>query len=164
MIYLLIIASILLFSVGIVGFSAAPYVPTKRRDVKRFLLLAEIKAGERVYDLGCGDGKILTAAISCDAAAVGFELSFLNYLFCKLFRRPAEIRFANFFNADFSRADLIYMFLSQKAHNRMGEILQKRHKPGARIISYVWPISGFTPEKIDKMPGRPDLYLYRLLK
>lgn len=158
--YLLIILSILLFSSGIAGLAAAPYVPTRRRDVGRFLALSEIKSNDIVYDLGCGDGKILAAAAGRGADARGFEISILNYLFCKIFRRNIKVRFKNFFNADFKDADLIYMFLSQKAHNRMGGILKKQLRPGAKIITYVWPIEGLAPAKIDKTPGQPDLFLY----
>jgi hypothetical protein len=54
------------------------------------------------------------------------------------------------------------MFLSQKAHNKMGKILQSQMKKGSRIITYVWPIEGMAPEKVDKVPGQPNLYLYYL--
>lgn len=128
----------------------------------RFLALAEIKAGERVYDLGCGDGKILTAAAGRGADSRGFEISILNYLFCKIFRRNIKVMFKNFFNADFKDADLAYMFLSAYAHNKMGGILKKQLRPGAKIITYVWPIEGWEPARIDKIPGQPNLYLYVL--
>ncbi len=141
---------------------AAPYVPTRKYDVERFLALAEIKTGDRVYDLGCGDGRISNAAAKRGAKAVGLEFSILNYLFCKIFRPRITTRFKNFFKADFSDADLVYMFLSKKTHNKMGEILRRRMKKGSRIITYVWSIDGFAATKIDKIPGRPNLYLYFL--
>lgn len=143
--------------------SAAPFVPTKKKDVNRFLALAEIKPGDRVYDLGCGDGRILAAAAKFGAKAIGLELPILNFWFCKIFRRNnVEMRFKNFFNADFSDADVVYMFLSPSAHNKMGEMLAKQMKPGSRIITYVWPIESLTPIRADKIPSRPDLYLYEI--
>ncbi|MBU4421713.1 methionine biosynthesis protein MetW [Candidatus Parcubacteria bacterium] len=160
MLYLLIIASILLFLSGFAGFLAAPYVPTRKKDVARFLELAQIKKGDIVYDLGCGDGRILKVAKKKGARAIGFELSVPNYLFCRL--RGIKMRFKNFFKADFKDADIVYMFLSKKAHNKMGKILQGQMKKGSKVICYVWPIEVLTPEKIDKLDGSPNMYLYRL--
>lgn len=162
MIYILIVLSIFLFSAGIAGWIAAPYVPTRKRDVARFLELAKIKTGDVVYDLGCGDGRVLSAAAKQGVRAVGFEISILNYLFCKVFRRGIKVKFKNFFAANFSDADLVYMFLSQKAHNKMGEILKKQLRPGARIITYVWPIDGLVADKVNKTAGQPNLYLYKI--
>ncbi|PIR66793.1 MAG: hypothetical protein COU51_02155 [Parcubacteria group bacterium CG10_big_fil_rev_8_21_14_0_10_36_14] len=160
MLYFLIITSILLFSSGIAGFLAAPYVPTRKKDVERFLELAQVEKGDIIYDLGCGDGRILKAAKKKGARAIGYEFSILNYIFCRL--RGIEMRFKNFFKADFKDADIVYMFLSAKAHNKMGKILHSQMKKGSRIICYVWPIASFSPEKIDKIPGRSNLYLYRV--
>ncbi|MFH1193477.1 MAG: methionine biosynthesis protein MetW [bacterium] len=162
MIYILFIISILLFSAGIGGWLAAPYVPTRGRDIPRFLELAEIKKGDIVYDLGCGDGKILVAAASQGADARGFEISILNYLFCKIFRPQIKVNFKNFFKADFREADIVYMFLSPKAHKKMGEILRGQMKKGSKIIAYAWPIEGWEPEKINHAANRPDLYLYKI--
>jgi len=156
----LFIASALLFFAGMIGFLSAPYVPTRKYDILRFLALAEMKKGEKFYDLGCGDGRIPDAAAKQGAEAVGLEFSILNYLFCKLFRPCVKTRFQNFFKADFSGADLVYMFLSARAHNKMGEILRRQMKKGSRIITYVWPIEGLEAIKIDKVPGRPNLFLY----
>ncbi|MBU1179440.1 methionine biosynthesis protein MetW [Patescibacteria group bacterium] len=160
MIYLLVIASVLLFSAGIAGLLAAPYVPTRKKDVARFLELAQIKKGDIVYDLGCGDGRILKSAKSRGARVIGYELSILNYLLCRF--RGLEMRFKNFFKSNFEDADIVYMFLSKKAHNKMGKVLQSQMKKGSRIICYVWPIDGLKPETIDKLPSRPNLYLYRI--
>lgn len=162
MIYILFIIGLLFFSAGIGGWLAAPYVPTRSRDIARFLELAEIKTNDVVYDPGCGDGKILVAAASRGADARGFEISILNYLFCKIFRRNIKVSFKNFFKADFRDADIVYMFLSPKAHKKMGEILRKQMKKGSRIIAYAWPIEGWEPEKINRAASQPDLFLYRI--
>lgn len=142
--------------------SAAPYVPTRKKDVERFLALAEIKAGENVYDLGCGGGRILSAAAGAGANAAGCEMSFFNYLFCKIFCREAKVYFGSCFKADLRNADVIYMFLMPKAVNRMGEILKKQLRPGSRVITYVWPIEGWKPVKVDEFPGRSKMYLYKI--
>src|SRR5450631_3675288 len=54
----------------------APYVPSPQRIVDRMLELASVKPGETVFDLGCGDGRVLiTAAQRYNAKAVGIEIS-----------------------------------------------------------------------------------------
>jgi len=181
--YLFLSLALLIIPSALAGLSAAPYVPTKKRDVARFLKLAEIsskggsppkadtaprlpasggggKKEKIVYDLGCGDGRLLVAAAKNGAKAIGYEMSLLNYLFCLLFRRGIKVKLRDFFNADFCDADVAYMFLSQKAHNKMGEILARQMKKGSRIICYVWPIVGMAAQRIDKEAGRPDMYLY----
>ena len=158
--YLFLILALLLIPSALAGLSAAPYVPTKKRDVARFLKLAEIKKGERVYDLGCGDGRLLSAAAKQGARAIGYEMSLLNYLFCLFFRQGIKIKLRNFFKGDFRDADVVYMFLSQKAHNKMEGILAQQMKKGSKIICYVWPMGSMAAEKIDKEPNRPDMYLY----
>ncbi|MFA5133771.1 MAG: hypothetical protein WC459_03140 [Patescibacteria group bacterium] len=158
--YILLVLSILLFSAGIAGYIAAPYVPTRKKDVDRFLTLAELKRGDLFYDLGCGDGRIPKAAAEAGAKAVGFEISILNYYFCKIFRRGFEVKFKNFYTADYHTVDAVYMFLSQSAHNKMGEILRRQMKKGSKIITYVWPIEGMVPARVDRVADYPNLFLY----
>ena len=158
--YLLLIISLLLIPSALAGLSAAPYVPTRKKDVARFLKLAKIEKGEIVYDLGCGDGRLLAAAAKEGARAIGYEMSLLNYLFCLFFRRGIKLKLQDFFKGDFHDADVVYMFLSQKAHNKMGKILTPQMKKGSRIICYVWPIEGMAAEMVDKEAGRPSMYVY----
>src|SRR5207249_5169786 len=61
------------------GWRAAPYLPTRQKDVERMTALGRINPGELVYDLGAGDGRFLIAAAKRGATAVGFEISLLPY-------------------------------------------------------------------------------------
>ena len=160
--YLFLILSLLLIPSALAGLSAAPYVPTRKRDVARFLKLAGIRKGQIVYDLGCGDGRLLVAAAKEGARAIGYEMSLLNYLFCIFFRRGIKVKLRDFFKGDFHDADVVYMFLMPKALDKIGKILTPQMKHGSRIISYVWPINGLTAEKVDQEPGRPNMYLYKM--
>ena len=58
----IIVFVLLVFLLTMVLANAAPWVPTRRRDMERILALAKIKPGEVFYDLGCGDGRLLVAA------------------------------------------------------------------------------------------------------
>ena len=168
MIYLCLALIVILATFAYGGLSAAPWVPMRRGDVDRFLALAEIKSGEKVYDLGCGDGRTICAAAKAGARAEGFEVSLLPYLLSQ-FRRlvlrksghDVTIHYKNFWHARIDDADVIYFFLMPKCYPRLKVKLEKELKPGARVIAYVWPIDGWEPVKIDTAPGKPNLYLYR---
>ena len=162
MAYIFLFLGLLTLSAVLAGLSSAPWVPIRKHDIARFLDIADIKLGDVVYDLGCGDGRILRAAKKKGAKPIGLEISILNYWYCKLFVRNVEIRFKNFFHEDFKDADIVYMFLSQKTHNVMGKILSKQMKSGTKIICYVWPIEGWKPVRINKKEGYPTLYLYKI--
>ena len=140
------------------------WVPTWQKDIKRFLALAEIKAGQIVYDLGCGDGRLVMAAAKFDAKAVGLEISVIPFLFAclrKLFSRSkAQIKFRDFWMVDLSDADVVYFFLIPRVYPELKQKLEKELKPGTKVIAYVWPIEGWQASKIDRVAGQPNMYLY----
>ena len=76
----LVLGLIVFISVAWPGGRGAPWIPTSRRKVRKMLALAEIKPGETVYDLGCGDGRvIIMAARRYGAKAVGIEIDHFRY-------------------------------------------------------------------------------------
>jgi SAM-dependent methyltransferase len=130
--------------------NGAPFVPTPMDAVERILLLAKIKSGEKVYDIGCGDGRMVyLAAKEYGADATGFELSPLVYVIARIrhffWRSKAKIHFANFKRRDLSGADVIVCYLLPETLTRLQEKLDKEVKKGARIISYAFPIGNWTP-------------------
>lgn len=149
------------------GLRAAPWVPTKKKDVLRFLGLAKIKSGEKFYDLGCGDGRFVSAATRAGADAVGYEISLLPYFLAKLrglFLRNKnyKILYKDFWKQDLKDADVVYIFLMPDAFEKLKAKFTKELKPGARVISLVWPIKGWEPSQVSKEDGRVSLYLYKM--
>jgi len=139
------------------GFSAAPWVPLWKKDIRRMMRLAGVKAGEVVYDLGAGDARIITiASLEFGAKATGFEIATLPYfLGCirirlKGLEGKTKLRYANFFRQDLSSADVICAFLTPQAMLKLKPKLEKETKPGCRIVSYAFSIPGWQPTKIDK--------------
>ena len=147
--------------------SAAPWVPTRRKDIERILKLADIKPGEVFYDLGCGDGRLITEAARHGAVAVGFDISLMSYLMARsrvaLERSGAKVIFKNFFRADLSKADIVYLFLTPPAMPKVKKKLVSELKKGAKVISYAFTIPGLEPAAIDKPTGRQSMYLYKIL-
>jgi len=81
---------LLLCSFAYAAWSAAPWVPTKKHDVERARNLLALRAGETVYELGCGDARMCLALAQDGARAVGIELSFLQWLAAKIRARNRE--------------------------------------------------------------------------
>ncbi|MFH1286337.1 MAG: hypothetical protein ABII02_01125 [Candidatus Magasanikbacteria bacterium] len=168
MLWFLIPIFIILITFAIASVSGAPFVPSKKEDVSRFLELAEIKDGETVVDLGCGDGRFVFASLEHGAGARGYEISLIPFIFAKiqqLFdkkKRTAKIYFKNFWKADVSDVDIVYVFLMPDKMGRLRKKMEEELPPGARVITYVWPVKGWGYKKVDRQEEKPALYLYTI--
>lgn len=146
---------------------AAPFVPLGSSDVKRMIALAQLRDGETLCDLGCGDGRILFAAARAETITViGYELSVVPYLVAKcrwLFfpdRQRIEIKFADFLHADLRTIDVFTCFLTPMAMKRLKPLFERDAKDGARIVSYAFPVLGWQADIIDKQTSR-ETRIYR---
>ncbi len=135
---------ILLLIIG--GFSLAPWVPTKKRDIKRINILAKLQKNETLYELGCGDGRVCHALAELNPKAniIGIELSPLLFLLAKLRSIVVpcpnlKLLRANIFHSDFSDADVIYVFGRPDTLERMQAHIRKHQTKSIRIISYSFP-------------------------
>jgi len=165
--FILLIILVLAGSASYAGWRAAPWAPTFKADSKRFLKLADIKPGQKVYDLGCGDGRLVLAAGEAGAIATGFEISLLPYLIAKWrilrspFKKKCSIKFKDFWRVSLSDADIVYFFLMPKIFTKIKAKLEKELKPGAKIIIYAWPMEGWTPIAADCPTGKTPIYVYQ---
>jgi hypothetical protein len=123
----------------IAGFFRSPFVPSNRITVDKMLRLAKIKKGERIFDLGCGDGRIVFAAEKRGAIAVGYEISrfvwFLSQIRRWLTKSQSEIRCENFFQANLRQADVVFCYLLPHVMKDLKPKFEKELKRGARVIS-----------------------------
>jgi SAM-dependent methyltransferase len=128
--------------------NGAPFVPTPMEAVEKVLELAKIKDGEKIYDIGCGDGRMVyLAAKKYGAKATGFELSPLVYCIARVrhffWRSKAKIKFANFKSKNLSDADVIVCYLLPDTLARLQEKLDRELKTGARVVSYAFPVGNW---------------------
>lgn len=164
----LIILAIFLLSGAVAGLSFAPWVPLWTKDLERVFRLANIQQGEVFYDLGCGNGKtVFYAAQKHGAVARGVELSLPLYVWCivRSWMQPSlsvQFYFGNLFKTSVHDADVIYVFgLSRQLQDKLRPKLERELRSGARVISYSFPITVWTPSQIDKPTAKHiAIYLY----
>ena len=146
---LLIVFVVVIGSAAWASFSAATWVPTWKKDLKRMLDLANLKPNETLCDLGCGDGRIIAyAAKNYEIAkAIGYEISLLPYIFAKLKSKfvpgnKMKVIYGSLYKADLRNIDVITCFLMPEALKKLRPKFEKELKCGARIISYTFQILG----------------------
>ncbi len=138
--------------------NGAPFVPTPMKRVKEMVKLAKLKQGDRVYDIGCGDGRfVYVAANQYGANATGYELSPLVYVLARImkliWKSKAEISFANFKMQDLSDADVIFCYLLPESLKKFEKKLTKMTKPGTKLISYAFEMPNWNlVQRIERNP------------
>lgn len=149
----------LIMCFGLVLIFGAPYVPIHSKQALEAIELADLKPGEKFYELGCGDGKILILASRTGADVTGIELNPIMFLISSLRTakiRNVKVRYGNFWSLDLSDADCVYVFLLDKFMAKLDQKLSRQLKPGSRLVSYVFKIKD---KKISS--EKQGLYLYR---
>ncbi len=150
--------------------SAAPWVPTKRRQRERLFANFPLKLGATIVDLGCGNGALLFAAADANPGlrAIGYEVSLLPLalgLVTRISRlrkyRNVSLRLGNLFNAPIGDADVVCIFLLRKCYPRLKAKLRAELRPDARIILEAWPFDDETPERVIREEGLLPVYVYR---
>jgi predicted RNA methylase len=152
----------------------APYYPTPETIVDKMLKLGELKAGEKMFDLGSGDGRIvIVAAQKYHAEAVGVELDrdLCKQSTAKILKlgldKNAHIVNGDLLKQNYNSADLVTVYLLPDAvNNKVQPLLDKQLKKGARIVAKDFDFRNWTPEKVENIAddgeGRSHtLYLYR---
>ncbi len=159
---------------GDVPHSVAPYVPTPINVARRMLMLAGVGVDDVVYDLGCGDGRILFMAIEEFEAerAVGYDInpSIVEPLREKIENSGLEDRIeavnANFFDVDLSPASVVTMYLTTSGNSKLRPKLEEELGDGARVVSHDFPVHTWTTEKSSEPPhytiGSHKIYLYSI--
>jgi precorrin-6B methylase 2 len=139
------------------------FVPTPQEVVDKMLELAAVKKDDVVYDLGCGDGRIVvTAAKKYGCKAVGFDLNpeRIKESEDNVKRNGVgnlvQIKKADIFTLGLSGANVVTLYLLPKLNVRLIPQLEKL-KPGSRIVSHAFDMEGVTPDKVVKMRCKDGL-------
>src|SRR5688500_14532791 len=140
------------------------FVPTPQDAVEKMLELAEVKKGDVVYDLGCGDGRIVvTAAKKFGAKGIGIDIDPQRVSESKENVRTngveklVTIKNADIFQESFSDASVITLYLLPSLNVKLIPQLEKL-KPGTRIVSYQFNMDGVKPKETYTGNGRYTIY------
>ncbi len=131
-----------------------PYVPTTEEAVKAMLKLADVKKSDIVYDLGCGDGRIVIAAAKeYGAHGVGIDINPERIQEAEASAKKAGVdklvRFEenDLFDADIHEATVVTLFLLNSVNPKLRPKLLKDLNPGTRIVSNTFNMGDWKPDK-----------------
>ena len=133
------------------------YVPTPQKVVDRMLEMAQVTKDDLVYDLGCGDGRIVvTAAKKYGCKAIGYDINpkrvkeSLQNVKENNVGHLVQIEQEDIFTLDLSRANVITLYLLPELNVKLIPQLEKL-KPGSRIVSHDFDMKGVKPDKVVEM-------------
>jgi tRNA A58 N-methylase Trm61 len=140
------------------------------------LVLSELRPGELIYDLGSGDGRVVIMAVQ-DFGARGVGVELREDLVKRAIEKISEFDIgekvkivqSDMFNVDLSHADVITLYLTTSANEKVKPKLESELKQGARVVTHDYEILGWKPHKIDKFCENPrlgypshTLYVYKI--
>ncbi|HBL39556.1 TPA: SAM-dependent methyltransferase [Candidatus Uhrbacteria bacterium] len=145
-----------------------PWVPTNDGQARALLRLAGLRKGERVLDLGCGDGRILiVAAHDFEADGIGYDIN-LALLFVARLRafkagvsRRIQLRRGDLFRIPIPKADVVALYLYERVNEQLLPRLREALPRGTRVVTRVFPIPSLTP-KVTQTYEHEMQYLYEL--
>jgi SAM-dependent methyltransferase len=140
------------------------WVPTPDEVVERMLDLAQVQAGDRLVDLGSGDGKIVIAAAKRSANAKGIEYNPDMVAHSQRVAQKAGVKVelvqGDIFKADFTNADVVTMYLMPHLNLRLRPTLLKM-KPGTRVVSHAFDMGEWTADNRESVGGY-TVYFWRV--
>jgi cyclopropane fatty-acyl-phospholipid synthase-like methyltransferase len=155
----IVILLLVIYFLGRPIIRGAIYFPTSPRSVEIMLRLADVKAGDKLVDLGSGDGRILIAAAKAGAEAVGYEI---NPVLVRRSRRAiaragvdaiddagkpgnAIVHWEDFWRVDFSPFDVVIVYGIPYIMKDLQNKLERELRPGTKIISNAFTFPGWEP-------------------
>ena len=159
---MLFVGLTLLFLVACFSFVllfGAPYLPTLSKQVQVAMDMVDLRPGDTLIELGCGDGKVLVAAAQRGWRAVGYELNPLLVAICWLrtrrYHKLVTVKWGNFWKQEWPPAEGIFVFVMQRHMEKLHKkIIQSKHKP-VKLVSFAFTIPGKKPTK-----AQNGVYLY----
>jgi precorrin-6B methylase 2 len=137
-----------------------PYVPTDEAVVAAMLKLAEVSSGDVVYDLGCGDGRIVIAAAKMGARSVGVDIDLqrVHEAVDNVKRRGLSSRVKilreSFFDIDLREASVVMLYLLPGINVKLRPKLLWELRPGTRIVSNNFEMGDWGPDATESIHHR----------
>ena len=149
-----VLFTILLFCFAFVVFVGAPFVPTLRPQVAAALDLLDLKPGQTMLELGCGDGRVLIAAAERGLTAVGYELNpilaGIAWLRTRRYGHRVRVVCGDYWRIAWPRADGIFAFILPRYMGKLDKkVMRYKHKP-LRVASFAFAIPNRESTKIEQ--------------
>ncbi len=159
--WLLLAVIIVILCFGFVLLFGAPYVPTLSNQAKIAMDLIDLKPGQTLLELGCGDGKILIAAAQRGWNAVGIELNPILVAVCWLrtwrYRKQVRVVWGNLWQSEkWPKTDGIFVFILQKHMSKLDNIITQWPRKPVKLVSFAFTV----PHKKPLRSDRRGVYLY----
>ncbi len=143
------------------------YVPTPHEIVDRMLVVAKVRPGDVVYDLGCGDGRmVIAAAKKFGTRGVGVDLDPARIREARANAKQAGLeglvtfKVADLFETDIREATVVMLYLLPELNRRLKPKLFAELRPGARVVSHDWDMGkDWPPDEYVKLGG-DGIYLW----
>jgi cyclopropane fatty-acyl-phospholipid synthase-like methyltransferase len=157
------LAALLLFTVPLRAQAPmldVPYVPTPQPVVEAMLRLAGVKEGDVVYDLGCGDGRIVVTAVSRFKArrGLGIDLDPQRIKESVENAKKAGVSAKTEFKVgdvlkleSVAEASVVTLYLYSTVNRKLEPMLRKTLKPGSRVVSHDFRIGDWTPDRTERL-------------
>ncbi len=143
----------------------APYIPSPPAVIDEMLRVAGLGKGDLLYDLGCGDGRIvIAAALKYGVCGVGVDANPRRIQECNENARKAgvgdRVRFLrqNLFDVDISAATVMTLYLLSAVNLKLRPKLLRELKAGARVVSHEFGMGEWPPDRILEAEGYPVYY------
>ena len=144
------------------------FVPTPNEVVDKMLEMAKVTSKDVVYDLGCGDGRIvITAAQKYGVRAVGIDIDPKRISEANANAKAAKVtdkvRFVegDLFEADIGEATVVTLYLLTRLNEKLKPKLLKDLQPGTRVVSHAFDMGDWVPEQ-KALVGASSVYLWRI--
>ncbi len=165
--FIALVGLFLLWAMSILGSWKAPYVPLPKEALPGIVEALSIDPGNVVYDIGCGDGRILRACAerSPHATYKGIERAWFPYLIARLHRSHPSVLFVrgDATLASFTDAHRVVLYLLPGFVDVIGEKIRRECAPGARVISVDFPIASWVPVQVIEQRHLPQRMRGRLM-
>ncbi|MCJ7506390.1 class I SAM-dependent methyltransferase [Candidatus Bathyarchaeota archaeon] len=149
--------------------SVAPYVSSPEDVVRKMLDMVQLRKGDVLFDLGCGDGRIVLMAVrDYFAKAFGVELredlvaTARGQLKRSNLEGRAQIIHGDFFDVDLSKANVVTLYLTTSANEKLKPKLERELKPNSRVVSHDFSIKDWKPVEVSEKPHGHTIYLYKI--
>ncbi|MBP7821193.1 class I SAM-dependent methyltransferase [Candidatus Saccharibacteria bacterium] len=141
----IIVILFILACFAVVLLFGAPYLPTLKQQQAEALKMLDLKRGETLLELGCGDGRMLVTAAKQGINGVGYELNPIIFLIAKVvtfkYRRLVRVEYGNFWHKKWPPTDGIYVFLHTRFMNKLdNKVIQQYNGKKIKLVSYAFPI------------------------